>query len=147
MSTSHEFSECFLTNSTPNPKLLQSGANGHLFSNISLDYIRERTAFNGSVVIIDGSNLTLSPLFLDHRSEVITTYALCGFANLGSIGIILGALTAMAPQRTADLSAVVLRAMITANFACFMTACVAGLLYGGGDDRMDESVCSESWMA
>ena len=60
------------------------------------------------------------------RSEVIATYALCGFSNIGSIGIQLGALGAMAPSRKGDLSKVAMRAMIAGNVACFMTACIAG---------------------
>ena len=60
------------------------------------------------------------------RSEVIATYALCGFSNLGSMGVMLGALGAMAPHRKSDLAAIVLRAMIAGNVACFMTGCIAG---------------------
>ena len=60
------------------------------------------------------------------RSEVIATYALCGFANLGSMGIQLGGLGAMAPSRRTDLSLLVLRAMITGCIVCFTTACIAG---------------------
>ena len=85
---------------------------------------------------------------MSHRSEIIATYALCGFANFSSIGIMLGALTAMAPSRSADLAAVVLRAMITANFACFMTACVAGLLSDAGEAEMNETDvfnCTLGW--
>ena len=60
------------------------------------------------------------------RSEVISTYALCGFANLGSIGVQLGGLGAMAPERRDDMAKVAMRAMIAGNVACFMTACIAG---------------------
>lgn len=63
------------------------------------------------------------------RSVVISTYALCGFSNISSIGIMLGALGAMAPRRQTALAQVVVRAMIAGNVACFMTACIAGLLY------------------
>ena len=61
------------------------------------------------------------------KSEVIATYALCGFSNFGAIGITLGGLTALAPTRRTDLSKMVVRAMICGNVACFLTACVAGL--------------------
>ncbi|XP_076439690.1 solute carrier family 28 member 3-like isoform X2 [Babylonia areolata] len=63
------------------------------------------------------------------RSEVIATYSLCGFANLGSMGIQLGGLGAMAPSRRSDLSRLVLRAMITGCIVCFTTACIAGLFF------------------
>ena len=59
---------------------------------------------------------------------MISTYALCGFANFGSMGVQLGALGAMAPSRKGALSKVVLRAMIAGNVACFMTAAIAGKL-------------------
>lgn len=58
---------------------------------------------------------------------MISTYALCGFANFGSIGIILGSLVAMEPWRKKDLAAVVVTSMVAGNIACFLTACVAGM--------------------
>ncbi|XP_071791944.1 solute carrier family 28 member 3-like isoform X3 [Asterias amurensis] len=66
---------------------------------------------------------------LSARSEVITTYALCGFANLGSVGIMMAALTSMAPNRKGDIASVAVRALISGTTACFMTACIAGVLY------------------
>lgn len=60
------------------------------------------------------------------RSEVISTYALCGFANISSIGIMMGVMGAIAPSRKSDIASVVVRAMIAGNIACFMTACIAG---------------------
>lgn len=63
---------------------------------------------------------------MQDRSTVIATYALCGFSNVGSIGIMLGALGAMAPTRRQDLSKIVVRAMICGNVACFLTACISG---------------------
>ncbi|ELU16284.1 hypothetical protein CAPTEDRAFT_160388 [Capitella teleta] len=78
----------------------------------------------GETVILDGG-------ILSDRSIAIATYALCGFANIGSIGIQLGGLGAMAPHRKSDLASVAVRAMIAGNVACFMTACIAGLLYQG----------------
>lgn len=63
------------------------------------------------------------------RSEIITTYALCGFANMASIGVQLGGLGPMAPSRVPDMSRVAVRALIAGTVACFMTACVAGEVY------------------
>ncbi|EDO42082.1 predicted protein [Nematostella vectensis] len=63
------------------------------------------------------------------RSEIISTYALCGFANLGSIGVQLGGLGPMAPHRVTDMSKIAIRALFAGTIACFMTACVAGVLY------------------
>ena len=67
-------------------------------------------------------------LLFQERGETIAVYTLCGFANLGSIGIMLGGLGAMAPEKKKNMAAIVLRAMIAGNVACFMTACIAGKL-------------------
>lgn len=64
---------------------------------------------------------------LSYRSKTIATYALCGFANFGSVGIQLGALSLMAPDRRTDLTKLGLRAMIGGTLAAFMTACIAGV--------------------
>lgn len=79
-------------------------------------------------------NLTLTGKILENgilnkRSEVIATYALCGFSNFGSMGIMLGALSAMAPKRRPTMAKLVFRAMLAGNVACFFTACIAGLFY------------------
>lgn len=63
------------------------------------------------------------------RSETIATYALCGFSNISSVGIQIGALASMAPERQSDLSQVAFRALIAGCAACFMTACIAGIIY------------------
>jgi CNT family concentrative nucleoside transporter len=65
---------------------------------------------------------------ISERTHVILTYALCGFANFGSIGIAMGGIGALAPERRADLARLGLRAMIGGALACFMTGCVAGVL-------------------
>lgn len=62
------------------------------------------------------------------RTEILLTYALCGFANFGSIGVQLGGIGAAAPTRRHDLARLGLRAMLGGMLACFMTACVAGVL-------------------
>lgn len=65
---------------------------------------------------------------LDPRSFTIATYALCGFANFGSIGIQIGGIGALAPERKDDLARLGFRALIAGTFANFMTACIAGML-------------------
>ena len=65
---------------------------------------------------------------LSERTTIIATYALCGFSNLGSIGIQIGGLSAIAPERQQDLAILGLRAMIAGSLACFLTACVTGML-------------------
>ena len=65
---------------------------------------------------------------ISDRAMLIATYALCGFANVGSIGIQIGGIGGIAPSRQADLSRIGVRAMIGGTLACFMTACIAGIL-------------------
>jgi len=61
------------------------------------------------------------------RAAHIATYALCGFANLPSIAIQIGGLSAMAPSRRGDFAQLGLRAMVAGALACWMTGAVAGL--------------------
>jgi CNT family concentrative nucleoside transporter len=65
---------------------------------------------------------------LDPRSVVLTTYALCGFANFSSIAIQIGGIGALVPERRADLARLGLRAMAGGLLACYVTATVVGLL-------------------
>lgn len=64
---------------------------------------------------------------LSERSAVITSYALCGFANFASIGIQLGGIGGMAPKRMPDLSQIAFRAMLGGTLASFMVGCVVGV--------------------
>lgn len=66
---------------------------------------------------------TLSP-----RTVTIATYALCGFANPGSVGIMIAGLSALVPERRAEVTQLSLRALVGGTLACFITACVAGVL-------------------
>jgi CNT family concentrative nucleoside transporter len=65
---------------------------------------------------------------LDPRSFTIATFALCGFANFSSIGIQIGGIGALAPERRHDLARLGLRAMFAGTLANFMTATIAGFL-------------------
>ena len=65
---------------------------------------------------------------LDLRSHLILTYALCGFANLGSLGILMGGLGAMVPERKADILALGPKTLLSGNLASFMTGAVVGLI-------------------
>lgn len=88
-------------------------------------YIRKSLLWKQYTIIV--KNLKFPDILsFQERSVVISTYALCGFANIASIGIMLGALGAMAPNQRSALAQVVVRAMIAGTVACFMTACIAG---------------------
>ena len=63
------------------------------------------------------------------KSILIATYALCGFANFSSIGIQIGGIGVLAPDRRALLAELGLRSLIGGTLACLMTACVAGMLF------------------
>ncbi|NCB39099.1 MAG: hypothetical protein EOM80_10035, partial [Erysipelotrichia bacterium] len=77
---------------------------------------------NGNV-LVDGKAVELTM-----RTRVILSYALCGFANLGSIGIQLGGIGGIAPSRRGDLAKLGLRALIAGTFASFLTGNIAGML-------------------
>jgi len=77
--------------------------------------------------------------YISKKSEIIATYALCGFANLSSVGVQLGGIGAMAPSRRADLAKVVIRALLVGTVATLMTATLAGVLI---TDYNDMDPCS-----
>ncbi len=65
---------------------------------------------------------------LSARSVVIMTYAMCGFANIGSLGILIGGLSGVAPERTAEIVALGPRAILAGVLATLMTGAVVGIL-------------------
>jgi len=67
------------------------------------------------------------------RSFYIASYALCGFANFGSVGIQLGAFCGLAPNKAKSLAKIAISAMFAGNTACLMTACIAGIFYNPGE--------------
>jgi CNT family concentrative nucleoside transporter len=62
------------------------------------------------------------------RSAVIASYALCGFANFGSLAILLGGIGGLAPARRPEVARFGLRCILSGSLATFMTACIAGML-------------------
>lgn len=87
----------------------------------------KKTVLNEFIAYIDLQSL-MKEKAISERAVVIATYALCGFANIGSIGIQIGGISAIAPSRRADLARLGLRTMVAGTLACFMTACIAGIL-------------------
>ena len=65
---------------------------------------------------------------LSERTRLILTYALCGFTNFGSVGIMVGGMVAMCPERRPDIVRLGLPALVSASIACCMTGAVIGLL-------------------
>lgn len=66
---------------------------------------------------------------LSARTQVIVTFALCGFANFASIAVLLGGLGVMAPSRRSDVAQLGLKALLAASLANFMSAAIAGLFF------------------
>ena len=67
---------------------------------------------------------------LDAHSRLIMTYALCGFANLGSLGILVGGLVAMVPERRAEITSLGARSLVSGTIATLLSGALAGLLEG-----------------
>jgi concentrative nucleoside transporter, CNT family len=87
----------------------------------------KKTILNEFIAYLDLMEL-VKKQEISERSQIISTYALCGFSNIGSIGIQIGGIGAIAPLRQGDLARLGVRAMIAGSLACFMTACIAGML-------------------
>lgn len=71
----------------------------------------------------------LPPAALSERSRVIMIYALCGFANLGSLGIMIGGLTTMLPERRREILDLGPRTLVAGTLATLSCGCVVGVLY------------------
>jgi CNT family concentrative nucleoside transporter len=65
---------------------------------------------------------------LNPRSQLIMAYALCGFANFGSLGIMIGGLGTMVPERRAEIVALGIKSIIAGTLATCMTGAVVGVL-------------------
>ncbi|KAK5239135.1 hypothetical protein LTR16_012239, partial [Cryomyces antarcticus] len=76
------------------------------------------------------TKLTSDPAYADlsPRSQLIATYSLCGFANIGSLGTQIGVLSQIAPGRSGDVSRLAVSALITGAISTFTSASIAGLL-------------------
>ena len=85
-----------------------------------------KTILNEFIAYLDLSRL--APGTLNPRSMLIMTYAMCGFANPGSLGIMIGGLGTMAPERREEIVALGLRSIVAGTLATCMTGCVVGIL-------------------
>ena len=86
-----------------------------------------RTVLNELIAFSDLGVLKRNGILID-RSVVISSFALCGFANISSIGIQLGGIGALAPERRHDLARLGLRALFAGTMANYLSACIAGIL-------------------
>ena len=91
----------------------------------SAELLGLKTALNEFVAY--GALANIEPDALSDRSKLITLYALCGFANFSSVGILVSGISAMAPERKNDLIKVSIKALIGATLASCMTGLVIGI--------------------
>ncbi|MDS4015175.1 MAG: nucleoside transporter C-terminal domain-containing protein, partial [Candidatus Accumulibacter sp.] len=85
-----------------------------------------KTVLNELVAYLDLARLPASDL--SARSRIIMTYALCGFANFGSLGILLGGMCSIAPQRRAEILELGPRTLISGTLATLSCGSVVALL-------------------
>jgi CNT family concentrative nucleoside transporter len=88
----------------------------------------EKTILNEFVAFFSFGEMKRAGLISDPRSILITTYALCGFANFASIGIQIGGISQLAPNQRRNLTELGLLALIGGTIACLMCGCIAGAL-------------------
>ena len=85
-----------------------------------------KTVLNELVAYLNLASLETG--VLSDRSRLIMTYALCGFANLGSLGIMIGGMGAMVPERRAEIVSLGFKSILSGTLATCMTGAVVGIL-------------------
>ena len=101
-------------------------------ANIAGSMIGQKLVINEFVAYLDfgrylGEN---PPVLLSDKTKAIITFALCGFANLGSIAILIGGIGTMAPNRRGDIAKMGIKAVIAGSLSNLMSATIAGLFIG-----------------
>ena len=97
------------------------------------EFMGLKTAVNEFVAYLRLAEV--EPGVFSERSLLIVVYSLCGFANFSSLGIVIGGLTALAPNRRQDVIDLAPRALVAGTLATLMTGAVIGLIYG-----LDEAI-------
>jgi CNT family concentrative nucleoside transporter len=93
------------------------------------EFLGEKTVLNEFIAYLD---LAERGTDLSPRTKIITTYALCGFANFGSVAILIGGISTIVPERRKDLARFGLRSLVGGTLAALMTATVAGMFLAPG---------------
>jgi concentrative nucleoside transporter, CNT family len=86
-----------------------------------------KTVLNELIAYLDMAQLPADAL--DPRSRLIMLYAMCGFANFGSVGIMIGGLTAMAPERRSDIISLGMKSIVSGTLATLLMGAIVGLLH------------------
>lgn len=89
----------------------------------------EKTIFNEFLAYLTMDKLEQSGQLVNKKSIVIMTYALCGFSNFSSIGIQIGGIGALVPERRKEIAALGIKALIAGTLACLLTASIAGMFF------------------
>lgn len=89
-------------------------------------FIGQKMVINEFVAYIDFLKVADD---LSVKTQIIISFALCGFANIGSLAMVIGGLAALCPERRHDISAMGMKALIAAALANLMSGTIAGLLY------------------
>jgi concentrative nucleoside transporter, CNT family len=90
--------------------------------------IGEKTILNEFVAYTTLGTMKSALVFTEEKSIIIATYILCGFANFASIGIQIGGIGSLAPERRGDLSKLGFRALLGGTVASMLTAAIVGML-------------------
>ncbi len=90
--------------------------------------IGEKTVLNEFYAYGTLAQMKTAGTLSDTRTQIILTYALCGFSNIASVGIQVGGIGALAPNQRTTLAQLGLKSLLGGSLACFMTACVASML-------------------
>jgi len=109
------------------PVAWMMGIDGWHDSQLVGSLLGTKIAVNEFVAFNDLAGILRADTFENPRSATIVTYALCGFANFASIGIQIGGISPLAPDRKPDLARLAPRAMLGGAFASWMTATIAGM--------------------
>jgi len=88
----------------------------------------EKTVLNEFVAYVSLGEMKAAGEFTEQKSIIIATYILCGFANFASIGIQIGGIGSLAPNRRSDLSQLAVTALIGGTIASLFTAVIVGML-------------------
>jgi len=90
----------------------------------------QKTVLNEFIAYKELNDIRTANIPIDPKSVLIATYALCGFSNFASIGIQIGGISAIAPGQRKNLTELGIKALIGGTIACFLTAVIAGMLFG-----------------
>ncbi len=101
--------------------------------------IGEKTILNEFVAYNDlANNYSGVGSVLEEKTQIILTYALCGFANFSSIGIQIAGIGGLAPRRRSEIAGMALKALLAATLTCFFTSSIASIMFVPTENKQQE---------